>query len=166
MSHRVEYFLNLSQATLKSRSLDSDYRLRPVSSSDAQGLADLMLDAYKGTIDYHGEDIADALKEVHGYFSGRSGGKDLRDFSGVLLHRGRLVSACLSVKSVQETYPLIAYSMTKASEKKKGLAQYLLIWVLQKLKSAGHESVTAVITEGNTPSERLFIGAGFRATRQ
>ena len=55
---------------------------------------------------------------------------------------------------------MIAYIMTKSSEKRRGLARYLLTSVLSRMRNAGHSEVRAVITEGNTASERLFRDAG------
>jgi GNAT superfamily N-acetyltransferase len=161
MPHRLEYFLDLSNAAPRPQPPVSAYRQELVSVSDADELADLMLDAYRGTIDYHGENIDDAREEIRTCFRGGSGGIFLNDFSAVIFKDDRAVSACLCVKSDEHAYPLIAYSMTRASEKGNGLAQYLLASVLQKLKCAGYRGVTAVITEGNIPSERLFRSAGF-----
>ena len=43
--------------------------VRAVSPGDLLKLAELMLDAYRNTIDYEGEGIAEALAEVADYFS-------------------------------------------------------------------------------------------------
>ena len=43
---------------------------RNPSNADQQILAELMLDAYRDTIDYDGETIGDAIHEVESYFSG------------------------------------------------------------------------------------------------
>jgi hypothetical protein len=43
--------------------------VRAVSPGDLLKLAELMLDAYRNTIDYEGEGIAEALAEVEDYFS-------------------------------------------------------------------------------------------------
>lgn len=161
MPQRFEYFLDLTAFVPKHLPLAPKYLMKQVSISDTDDLATLMLDAYRGTIDYHGEDIDDAREEVRGYFRGRSGGIDPRDFSRAISNNGRVVSACLSVKSDQQAYPLIAYSMTMAAEKRMGLAQHLLASVLHELKRAGYGGVFAIITEGNIPSERLFRRAGF-----
>ena len=161
MPHRYEYFLDLSIAVPKPRPLDPKFLMKCVSISDADDLAAMMLDAYRGTIDYQGEDIEDARQEILGYFCGKSGGTDLRELSRVISQDDRPISACLSAKSDQRKYPLVAYSMTRNSYKGMGLARYLLATVLHELKSAGHLGVMAVITEGNIPSERLFGSAGF-----
>ena len=166
MPRRLEYFLDLSNAAPGHQPPVGAYRQELVSDADADKLANLMLDAYRGTIDYQGENIDDAREEIRTCFRGGSGGTFLQDISAVIIRDDLPVSACLCVKSDEHAYPLIAYSMTRASEKGNGLAQYLLASVLQKLKCAGYSGVTAVITEGNIPSERIFRSAGFRVVSE
>lgn len=126
---------------------------------DHEALAILMLDAYTDTIDYDGEGIGEARDEVAGYL----GGNPLLEHSFVAAEDDRLVSACLI--SLFEGEPLVGYAMTAADHKSQGLASVLLEQSLGSLERAGHGDVTAWITEGNRPSERIFRRAGFRRRR-
>ena len=48
-----------------SRYDDNELELRPVQAADAPSLAELMIDAYRGTMDDDGETYDDALAEVY-----------------------------------------------------------------------------------------------------
>lgn len=163
MPARNEYGLDLAQSPLRvSDVLEIDAELRPMAKSDIDIVADLMLDAYQGTADYHDEGIEDAILEVQAYLDGERGGPPLADCSRLAFRNGRLISACLCARWDQRGQPIIAYIMTRAAEKRRGLARYLLKVVLSQMRDAGHSGVRAVITEGNVASERLFLGAGFK----
>ncbi len=58
--------------------------------------------------------------------------------------------------------PLVGYVMCHPTWKDRGLAALVLARSLRLMKESGHSQVRAVITEGNVPSERLFLSAGFR----
>ncbi len=159
---RHDYYLDLTRLWKSSNGRDAiDIELRPVTASDIDELARLMLDAYRGTIDYQDEDIDDAREEVRSYFRMASDGEPVTAQSRLAFRDGRLISACLCTRFTGEPHPLIAYVMTSPAEKGRGIARYLLMHVLEQLSAAGHKGVSAVITEGNTPSERLFRNAGF-----
>lgn len=125
---------------------------------DLDALASLMLDAYEGTIDYHGETLADARAEVLGYFSARA----RLDLSVVRIVDGVIASACLVSELGEAGAPLVAYIMTARASKRRGLAREALALTLSRLRDAGYEQATATITDGNTASERLFASFGFR----
>lgn len=54
-------------SSLRSPAMDA----RVVTPEDAEALATLMLEAYRGTIDDGGETLADAQVEMHGFFDGK-----------------------------------------------------------------------------------------------
>ena len=162
MTRRNEYRLDLSLFEFEdSQAVHPDVQLRAAQASDLSILADLMIDAYRGTIDYDDETIEDAINEVQAYLDGLRGGVPMLDVSRVAFRQGVLVSACLAAKWDQRRQPIIAYLMTRTNAKRRGLAKYLLTSVLREIQAAGHAEVRAVITEGNTASERLFINLGF-----
>jgi RimJ/RimL family protein N-acetyltransferase len=133
---------------------------RPLAPEDAEGLAALMIDAYAGTIDSDGETLDDARAEVASYFAGRSGAP-LLDASRLLPADGAVTAACLVSLWDARRCPLVAYLMTGAASKGRGLAGRLLHQSLAALAAAGYPEARAVVTEGNTPSERLLTRAGF-----
>lgn len=134
-------------------------RVRPVSADDAADLADLMLDAYRGTIDYDDEDLDDAVAEVDSYLNDRH---PLLDFSRVVDADGVIMAGILL--SDTESGPFIDYVMTRARYKGQGLAGLVTRHALAALSNAGHEKVVFYITAGNEPSERLFRSFGAEAT--
>ena len=125
--------------------------------SDISGLAQLMLSAYQGTIDYDNETQEDAQAELRSYFHHHP----MLDHSAILSSSNGYIAACLVSFLDNENVPLIAYIMTSHTSKRTGLARCLLEAVLILLQAAGHSRVLATITEGNVPSERLFISFGF-----
>ncbi|MCP4306387.1 MAG: hypothetical protein GY788_16285, partial [bacterium] len=64
---RHEYRLTRSDYRPFGRSLPDGYQTRAATVADHLELADLMLDAYVGTIDYEGETPEQAVEEVGGY---------------------------------------------------------------------------------------------------
>ncbi len=136
----------------------ADLHSRPPDPSDAEALAVLMLDAYQGTVDADGsETIGTARGEVSGYFGGESG-PPLLDVSRVIESGDRLVAAVLV--SHYEELPLIAYVMTAASHKRRGLASGLLGEVLGALDAVGEPRAHLWVTATN-PAVRLYATLGF-----
>ncbi len=126
--------------------------------AETEALAELMLDAYAGTIDDEGETTDDALAEVEGYFLGRSG-EPLLDGSWVYDNNGTLLAACLM--TLHEGEPLVAYLMTRARWKGRGLASYVLRQSLLSAQDARHPSAAAWVTDGNLESEAMLLRFGF-----
>jgi len=128
--------------------------IRRVAEEDTQELAELMLDAYVGTIDYEDESLEDAIREVAGYFSG----DPLVEHAYVATVGGEIVSAVLV--SVSHGEPFIGHVMTTAARKNEGFGRLVVTAAVASLHRAGYEDVTFFITEGNTASEALFMGLG------
>jgi RimJ/RimL family protein N-acetyltransferase len=135
---------------------DLPFVLRHPKLEDRDALAELMLDAYRDTIDYEGEGIDEATDEVDGYLAN----EPMLDNSWVVEDRHTLLAAILIASF--EDGPLVSYVMTRASAKGNGLATVLLEMSLRDLHDQGWSSVDAFITAGNTPSERLFARPGAR----
>ena len=127
---------------------------RLVSAADHHTLARLMLDAYRGTIDYEGEDLDDAVGEVGSWL----GSDPILAHSAGASMGGDPVSAVMV--SVVEDEPFIGYVFTDPAHKRRGLARLVVANALASLAAAGHRRVVLYITEGNVASERLFGGLG------
>ena len=153
---RHEYVLALNAG--RTPLAASDASVGQPTPADAEALAQLMLDAYHGTIDYEGETLEDTREEVAGYFAA----SPLLDCSWLSLAEGVPVSASLVSMWGDRGYPIVSYVMTAPAWKGKGLASDLLSRSLASLADAGYREVRAVITEGNAPSETIFGRAGFR----
>ena len=137
-------------------------RLRAPQVADAPALAELMIEAFRGTIDGEGETLETAVAEVRAYLGSERGGPPLLPVSRLAFVEARLVGACLASEWSVRRVPLIAYVMTHFEWKQRGVGKHVLGAVLQALRAQGHHEVRAVITEGNTASERLFDQMGFQ----
>jgi GNAT superfamily N-acetyltransferase len=160
MPPRFEYLLRLTGAPAHEHPADQPGALRHPESGDHQALAALLLDAYHGTIDDEGATIDDARAEISSFFAGA----DLPPLAGcswVYLDGAQLAAACLAAVWPQRQCPIISYVFTAAAWKGRGLARMLAAKSLASLRAAGYPEVRAVITAGNTPSERLFTGLSF-----
>jgi RimJ/RimL family protein N-acetyltransferase len=134
---------------------------RNPTAADKQILAGLLFASYVGTIDYDGETIPDALKEVESYYSGPSH-QGWLGFSWLAFLENELAGACLVDYWQERNVPLIAYVMTAPRWKGKHLASAALLRSLQKLANKKYSEVRAVITEDNVPSEKIFTRIGFK----
>lgn len=135
--------------------------LRHPTLSDAEPLAHVMLDAYRGTIDDGGETLDDARAEVASFFAAAP--PPLLDCSWVSESQQQLLAACLVGFWAERSAPFIAYLITGTAYKQQGLARQLVRASLASLAAAGYHQVWAVITAGNQPSERLLTSLGFVA---
>lgn len=128
--------------------------IRTLTRSDVHALAELMLDAYIGTIDYEGETIDEAVGEVESWLDGSA----LLDHSYAAIVDGAFVSAVLVM--TLKGLPFIAIVMTRSDSKNQGLGRYVTATALASLREEGEEQVVLYITDGNTPSEKLFLSLG------
>ena len=163
MPQRYEYRVSLvARRGPETVSHPAGFELRTVQSTDADALAELMLDAYRNTTDYEGETLVAAVEEVRRYLSPESGDRPLLAYSVLLSSHSTPMSACLVTHWRRARCPLIGYVFSHPDFKRRGLARTALAESLRRLHLAGESEVRAVITEGNVPSERLFAHAGFR----
>lgn len=156
MAERIKhhYVIELVNDPVASPWLDFDVELRRPQKGDLTDLAELMLDAYRGTIDYDGESIDEAESEVSDYFAS----SPMEEASYVATVEGSIAGAILVSTWQQE--PLISYVMTRPEYKNQGLGTLLLSEAMSTLRQSGNDRVHAFITDGNTPSVALFRGAG------
>lgn len=162
MMKRYEYILDLHKVKLPDTAVPTHLTLRPPTPADTAVLADLMMGAYPGTIDFDGtETWDDAWREVDDYFQGKLG-SPLLDCSWLVLADGKIASACLVSMWDERRRPLLYSIMTAARWQGKGLAGIALHHTLQATAVTGYTEMLAFITDGNTPSERLLTKAGFK----
>lgn len=157
---RSEYRLGLAsdekpdEPASTSSAVELPFDFRHAARSDRVGCATLLLDAYRGTIDDEGEDANDALAAIDDYFE-----RILWDHCFVASDRG--VLAAMSFVVVVGDMFYIDPVATAQSHKRLGLARIAIMMSLASLVANGVTEVGATITDGNTASERLFIGTGF-----
>jgi GNAT superfamily N-acetyltransferase len=147
---RSEY--RLSPLTVESPSIERVSRR--VLGPDRDVLAALMLDAYRGTIDDEGEDFEDALVAVDRCMTGW-----VPEHSFVVTEDGRVVAMAFITlgDGVHYVDPIVV----APDRQRTGLGRDAVSILLESLVTAGISEVGATITDGNTASERLFLGLGF-----
>jgi GNAT superfamily N-acetyltransferase len=122
--------------------------------ADREALARLLLDAYRGTIDDEGEGETEARAAIAYYLE-----RLLVPYSLVIEEARRPV--CLSFVVLVAGRHFIDPVATAADRKGHGLATRAVTHCLHRLHQDGITEVGAVITNGNTASERLFDRLGF-----
>jgi GNAT superfamily N-acetyltransferase len=132
---------------------------RRVLPADEHGLAGLMLEAYRDPADDEGATFEDALKEVLHTLSGGYG-DFLWEHSFLAEEGGEALSASLVTSF--ESAPLLAFSMTHPSRKRRGLAGALILKSARSLREDGNQRLMLFVSEGNLPARRLYEVLGFR----
>ena len=151
---KTRYEIDLT--TLRGRLEHETNSVRKLVASDRDDLAQLMLKAYEGTIDYEGETLVEAIAEVDSWLAG----SPLLEHSFGVATSDGLRSATLVMEWNEE--PFIAIVMTHPSVKRMGYATSVARATLESLRDKGHRRVVFYITNGNTASESLFLGLGAR----
>ncbi len=113
------------------------------------------MDAYLGTIDYEGETPEQAVEEVGGYLDTEA----YLEVSRVAVYDGVIQSAVMMSRIAG--VPLVGFVMTRAAAKGQGLGSALLDVATAAVWATGAEEMRAFITEGNLPSEAIFVKAGY-----
>lgn len=147
-------------ARVMRREVDADPGVRAPVAADAPALAELMLAAYRGTIDDEGETPEETLDVVQRMFAGEFG-TVLWNISEVTERDGRLVAATMC--TVWEGRPFVAFMITAPGYKGRGLARAGLTRAINRLAAAGDPVLRLVVTAGNAPAERLYTSLGFVA---
>jgi len=131
---------------------------RAVTLADVPALAILMDRAYTGTIDHEGETLEQCQDEMQGTLTGRYG--PFLDFASfAVFEAGHALSA--SLVTLYKEKPLLAFSMTAPEAQGKGYAGFLIERSITALAEHGHREFHLVVTDGNTPAERLYRKLGF-----
>jgi len=126
--------------------------------SETLPLAELMLDAYRGTIDDEGESLDDAIGVVESLFKGVFGVLDT-GASVVFAEKGNLLAA--TIVTHHEDHPLVAFSMTHPTATRRGLARRGLRHAIGQLARSGCRDLRLVVTSGNLAAEALYASEGF-----
>lgn len=144
----------------------ADSRFRSVTPADAESLAVLMLESYRGTVDDGGETLDDARNEVRKLFAGDFGTMDW-GASMVAEEAGCLASATIVTRDRVAPAPLrageafLAFSMTAPQHKRRGFARAGLLKLIEMLHTRGEPRLHLVVTRSNTPAVALYRSLGF-----
>ncbi|TVR25222.1 MAG: GNAT family N-acetyltransferase [Nitriliruptor sp.] len=132
----------------------SEPGIRPARDGDRHALAELVLDAYRGTVDDEGEGLPEARQAVDDWLERR-----IAAASVVIEEGDRILAMSFVVVVGGRTY--IDPVATATAWKRQGLGRRAVRASLHRLQDAGHREVGAVITDGNVASVRLFASLGF-----
>ncbi|MEE2888874.1 MAG: GNAT family N-acetyltransferase [Planctomycetota bacterium] len=132
-----------------------------VTSSHQAKLARLMWAAYQGTVDYDGETLEEATKEIEHTFEGGYGAL-LSDCSFVISDESDqlLISAILI--TLYQDAPLLAFSMTHPDYKRQGYGRILVREAMAALTEAEYSEVYLSVNCANEPALGLYRSFGFR----
>ena len=148
--HRSEYRLSPIQVGLTRQWFDARHPI----DADRDGLAALLLDAYRNTIDDEGEDLGDASAAIDSYLA-----RIARPYSYVAFDGDEIIAFAFVV--VVDAIPYVDPVVVAAPRKQRGLGRAIVELCLGSLARDGLVEVGATITDGNVASERLFTGLGF-----
>lgn len=149
---------SMMAARVQRREVAADAGVRAPQPADAALVAELMLAAYRGTIDDEGETPEETLEVVQQLMAGEYGVM-LWNISEVTERAGHLVAATMC--TVWEGRPFVAFMVTAPGFKGQGLARAGLTRAINRLAAAGDPVLRLVVTQGNTPAERLYRSLGF-----
>lgn len=127
--------------------------LEPLAGIDRDAMAQLLLDAYRGTVDDEGETFEEALEAVDSLL-----GWSVPEHSWMLQRNDSLAAVCLT--AIVEELPTINLIAVSPQHKRQGLARRIATKVLRDLDDGQTTEVQLAITDGNTASEQLFAGLG------
>jgi GNAT superfamily N-acetyltransferase len=133
---------------------------------DIEALGELMLNAYRGTLDDEGESLEQACDEVRRFFDRSVGPAEAAAcIIGELDGEPVCASLCCAWDGGGHVPagPLIAYVVTAPAWQGRGLGAAAVSRSLRVLAQARRERIYAVITDGNHPSEATFRRLGFDA---
>jgi GNAT superfamily N-acetyltransferase len=131
-----------------------DQEARNVGADDLEGLARLMLDAYRGTIDYEDETYEDAVTEVRSFLEN----DPALEHSYVVEADGMFVGGVLTQTRDEDIF--IGYVMTHPEHKGAHIGRRLVHHALSRATADGYRRAVFYITQGNGPSEALFASLG------
>lgn len=131
-----------------------------INKEHAEILGALLVEAYRGTIDYQGETVEESIQEVVQTFNGKYG-KFIPEASFVVISERRAISAIVFVHFEKEKMPLLAFTMTHPDFKGKGLSKKLIGLSLGQLEKMNFPECCLVVTEGNQPAQGIYERLGF-----
>lgn len=135
-------------------------KLRRPTARDTDAMGALLLDAYRGTVDDEGEDLAAATAFAKGFLDGEHG-RAMLDLSVAAWRGPSLVAVCAVAWLDFRTCPFVVYVATASDAKRQGVGRLVLGESIRRAGRAGHPQLRAFITKGNGPSQALFASMGF-----
>ncbi|MGZ3679332.1 MAG: GNAT family N-acetyltransferase [Ktedonobacterales bacterium] len=133
---------------------------RHVSANDVEGLARLMLAAYRGTIDDEGDTLDGARAEIQRTLAAAYG-TFLPNCSWLIADGDTIRAACLVTYFDMWQAPIVAFVMTDPASKGQGLGTNLIKHSMNSLLGQGYTRLCLAVTEGNAPAQHVYNLLGF-----
>lgn len=143
---------------LQARRAEGSWPCRTITPDDIPSLAQLVIDAYRGTIDDEGETLEEALQAIQDVFAGTSG-RLLNACSFAIDEQGQ-VQAC-TIVTLWHEQPLLAYVMTHPAAQGRGMGRFLIQKSIESLLAQGYHELSLFVTKGNLPAQHLYETLGF-----
>jgi pimeloyl-ACP methyl ester carboxylesterase len=140
--------------------VEGGWPCRPITAEDIPALAQLVLDAYAGTIDDEGETLDGALQAIQDTFDGASTSGTLLPKCSFVIEEGGQALACTLV-TVWHAQPLLAYVMTHPAAQRRGMSRFLIHKSIEALLAQGYHELSLFVTKGNFPAQHLYDTLGF-----
>lgn len=122
-------------------------------------IASCALDAYKGTIDYEGENLEQTIEEVQRVYEGFYG--PFMTVASFIYREHEMVYAGL-LTCLYRGEPTITYTFTRKSRQRLGYATQLIGLACQRLYELGYHSLFLYVTLENRDALRLYESLGFQ----
>lgn len=140
--------------------------MRVMNEQDAEALALLMLDSYRGSVDDEGETLEEARHAIAQLFRGDFGTLDpelcLVVDDGTMLAAATIVTRDrVAPPPLRSGEAFLAFSMTAPLWKRRGLGRAGLERVVEMLRARGEPRLHLVVTRTNEPATRLYRSMGF-----
>lgn len=132
--------------------------LRHVEIQYLHAMAEAVLDAYRDTVDYEGEDLDQTMDELTRVFNDYYGPL-LTEASFLIMEKEEVKAGVLVCLYRNE--PTITYTFTRKKEQRLGYATLLIMKAADVLYRQGHHSLYLYVTVENSGALRLYESLGF-----
>lgn len=129
----------------------------PLDLFSKQALAQLLLDAYRDTVDYEGEELPESIEDINRVL-GSSGPRLFSEASGVTVVDGRPASAI--IVNELDAAPFISFVFTHPEYQRRGHAERLIENACAWSAANGYDHIDLWVTAGSQ-GESLYRRIGF-----
>lgn len=150
--------------TIEHQNLDENFISRNITHNDYQALGKLMLEAYKGTVDYDGESLEDSIGEIKGTLEGKYGTL-IGPASYIIEVNDVSAAAVIFTINEKEKLPLLTFAMTHPNFKNQGMSKHLIRKGLNSLLNLDYRECFLVVTDGNQPAQSMYEKMGFKLSK-
>lgn len=143
----------------KCNDLAKQIEVSPIENFETEVLANLMVDAYRGTVDWEeGDNETQALVEIKETMSGKYGSFQAKASGAIVDSYGNPISALFV--SIFEGRPTVIFLFTRKDHLKQGFATSLIRNSAYVLEKSGHSEIALYVSTEN-PARMLYERLGF-----